>query len=117
MDNKERASFYLALNGKLFPTVNLPHVRQILEGLDEDKFLQVTSQNYRDPMMMLLFSFALGLFGVDRFLVGDILIGILKLITFGGWLIWWFIDLFFIGNRAKQTNYNKLVQAALIAKL
>ena len=36
--------------------------------------------------------FLFGELGVDRFMRGQVLLGILKLITLGGGLLWWFID-------------------------
>ncbi|MGD1103400.1 MAG: TM2 domain-containing protein [Terriglobia bacterium] len=39
-----------------------------------------------------LLSVCLGLFGADRFYLGRIGLGILKLLTFGGYLVWWIID-------------------------
>ena len=50
----------------------------------------------------------LGLFGVDRFLLGDIKMGIIKLMTFGGLLVLWAIDLFTINKRTKIYNLNKV---------
>jgi TM2 domain-containing membrane protein YozV len=50
-------------------------------------------------------SFLLGGIGVDRFMRGQIGLGILKLITCGGGGLWWFID--WIIALVKIGNYEK----------
>jgi len=50
----------------------------------------------KDWLVALLFSFFLGTLGVDRFYLGYINLGILKLITLGGCGVWWTIDLILI---------------------
>lgn len=42
----------------------------------------------------IFLSLFLGWLGIDRFYLGYICLGILKLITFGGCGIWWFADFF-----------------------
>ena len=60
---------------------------------------------YRDVMenvsnkswvLLLLLSIFLGSLGIDRFYLGKVGTGILKLITFGGLGLWWLIDIIFI---------------------
>ena len=45
---------------------------------------------------MLIVSIFLGEPGIERFLIGDTVLGLFKLFTLGGCMIWWFIDLFLI---------------------
>ena len=55
----------------------------------------------------LILSIFLGSLGVDRFYIGKIGTGILKLITFGGFGIWWLVDLIMIATgsfKDKQGN-------------
>ena len=48
--------------------------------------------------MALILSIFLGELGIDRFYLGYIGTGILKLITCGGFGIWWLIDLIMIAT-------------------
>lgn len=67
-------------------------------------------QSDKDWLVTLLLSLFLGSLGVDRFYVGKIGTGILKLITFGGCGIWTLIDVIAIstGNfKDKDDNYIK----------
>lgn len=50
------------------------------------------------------FSLFLGFLGVDRFYMGYVWLGILKLITVGGLGIWWLIDLIWIALGNARTK-------------
>lgn len=49
--------------------------------------------------LALIFSIFLGWLGVDRFYAGHIGLGILKLLTFGGFLVWWIIDIILFATK------------------
>lgn len=59
----------------------------------------------KDFMVALLLSIFLGTLGVDRFYMGYVGLGILKLITGGGCGIWWLVDVILIATKSlKDAN-------------
>jgi TM2 domain-containing membrane protein YozV len=58
-------------------------------------------------VVTLIMSIIFGAFGVDRFIMGQVGLGILKLITLGGCGIWWLVDLILI---ATKHDFNGKIQ-------
>ena len=65
------------------------------------------SSSLKDRNTVLILSVIFGGWGVDRFFVGDMGLGLLKLFTLGGCGILWLIDIFMIRGRADEFNRNK----------
>lgn len=55
-------------------------------------------------ILTLLMSIFFGTLGVDRFMMGHIGLGLLKLVTGGGFGIWWLIDVILIAARYDFKN-------------
>ncbi len=55
-------------------------------------------------VLALVMSIVFGDLGVDRFIMGHIGLGVLKLITFGGFGIWWIIDVILIATKYNFSN-------------
>ena len=54
------------------------------------------SNNIKSKTILIILSYLFGIFGVDRMYLGCYGTGIVKLLTFGGLGIWYFIDLLLI---------------------
>ena len=52
-------------------------------------------------VLTLVMSILFGTLGVDRFIMGQVGLGILKLITMGGCGVWWLVDLILIATKYK----------------
>ena len=65
----------------------------------------------KDWTVALILSVLLGTFGVDRFYLGYVGLGILKLVTLGGCGVWWLVDVVLIAmNKLPDAQGNPLRQ-------
>lgn len=85
-------------------TVELASIVASIPESRRQSFLTAFQSSEKNPTLLFGFNVWLGFLGVDRFLVGDIVAGILKLITLGGFGLWVLIDYFLIGSRARAKN-------------
>ena len=105
----QSVDMYLITNQKYFPAEKLPLLRERLMYSDHYHFMLATSAELKDPTAVLLLSLFLGYYGVDRFVLGDIGLGVAKLLTLGGCYIWGIIDIFLVQNRARELNFQKVM--------
>lgn len=101
---KQKIDLYLTTNAKYFEASAIPIIRQKLEKADDDSFLSLQACDLKDPTVFLLVSIFLGSLGIDRFMLGDIGMGVLKLLTCGCCGILTIIDWFTISKKTKQKN-------------
>lgn len=106
--DKQKIDLYLTTNAKYFEPTAIPIIRQKLENADDTAFLTLQATELKDPTIMLLFSLFLGSLGVDRFMLGDTGMWILKLLTLGCCGILTIIDWFTILKKTKQYNMAKI---------
>ena len=99
---------WLAINAKYFPTEQVQYIRQRLEALPEQQLSPLYSISFQDPTMMLVISLFGGSLGIDRFMLGQVGLGIGKLLTCGGCGIWSIVDWFLIMDATRQSNAQKL---------
>ena len=106
--NPDFVQQYIMANAKFFPEDSINEHKARLSKLSQNQFNAIQGIQLKDPMIMLLLSLFLGSSGIDRFLLKEIGLGIIKLLTAGGCGIWTIVDWFLVMNRTREFNY-KLV--------
>lgn len=107
--DQQKIDMYVMTNQKYFPAEKIMYLKEKLATLDESKFAMISTVEMKDPTTILLVSLFLGGLGVDRFMIGDTGMGILKLLTGGGCGILAIVDWFTIMNKTKELNFNNLM--------
>ncbi|MCF0213051.1 MAG: TM2 domain-containing protein [Muribaculaceae bacterium] len=110
--DSNKVDMYMMSNTDTFPQENMYVVRQQIEQMDDSKYNLLCTFQFKNPVVSLILSIFLGNLGVDRFYVGDIGLGILKLITCGGCGIWTIVDWFLIMGITRRKNFDKFMMYA-----
>ena len=91
-------------NGKFFESHHLAQVRDRLLNTDDSKWVLIQTIQFKDPTTSLIVSLLAGSLGIDRFIIGDIGLGVGKLLTCGGFGIWAIVDWFLIMGSTREKN-------------
>ena len=105
---ESKVDMYIMSNAKYFEPTHIQPIRNALVKLDDSYFARLHTVGLKDPVVCLVISLLAGPLGIDRFFVGDVGLGIAKLLTCGGLGIWTIVDYFLIMGRAREVNYEKL---------
>lgn len=94
----------LLLHATKLPPEAISMVRNKLLEVEDATTAQIIFSQLKDPTIALVLSIVVGVYGVDRFYIGDIGMGIGKVLTCGGALIWYLIDIFMIQDATRRKN-------------
>lgn len=116
-EKAERISQFMAQNRKLFNRKDYAKIMDMLESLNERRLgtvLLYAEEDFKNPQMMLAVSIIAPILtfnilsGIDRLLIEDTGLGILKTLTWGGLWIWTIVDWFTIQKRTRNHNFEVL---------
>ena len=112
--DQHQVEIFITRNLNKMPTDKVREIEGMLYEMDERRFLHVSAQDYKDPTTMLLLSIFTGQWGVDRFIMGDVGMGVLKLLTGGVCGVLWIIDIVNSNRDTRQYNYRLFMDNAAI---
>lgn len=104
-------NMWLMFNQKRLTNRGLVMLSEALKGLDEEEFSVIQTSELKEPNVALVLSIFLGTFGVDRFYIGDLGLGLGKFLTLGGCGVWSFIDIFCIRHATKSNNVKDIYRS------
>lgn len=107
-DKSSKISFFVANNEGKLTDEKMRLVQERMATLSDSQISLLLNTSLMSPILVWIVSFFFGYLGIDRFMIGSVGAGVAKLLTFGGFGLWWFIDLFLIGGATRERNFNKI---------
>ena len=107
--DKQKVDLYLMMNQKYFPAERIMFLRERLLQMDDDTFMRMSMVQLKDPTVILIVSLFVGTLGIDRFMLEERAMGVLKLLTAGGCGVWAIVDLFLVMNKTRELNFSKII--------
>lgn len=107
--NIQNINMFLATHGDKFEPAQLPIIQQRLEMVPDEQMMFISAADFKSPTTMLIVSLVAGGLGIDRFLIGDTGMGVLKLLTCGCLGILTIIDWFTIMDKTKKKNFEQFM--------
>ena len=105
---------FLSENMKKFHTADLIKFKEVIKEMNDQELLALSGTDFKDPTVSLVLSIIVGQLGIDRFYIGDIGAGVGKLLTLGGFGIWWIVDMFTIQKKTKTNNAEELNETLML---
>lgn len=99
--DEQKINLWLGSNAKYFDATQIPILREKLKKASDEQYIAVQTQSYINPTVTTIISVLLGGLGM----VGDIGMGVLKLLTGGLCGVLWLIDIFTISKKVKNKNF------------
>lgn len=107
-DMRERMDWF-QVNEKNFGNAK-ESILEMIQNCDDFEFSMISEIKFKNVKKAILLSVFGGLIGLDRFYIGDTLIGFIKFASCGGLFFLWFMDMFLIKTKVYNYNYLEILK-------
>ena len=95
--DEQKVDMFIITNGKYFESHQVNTIRKRLLKMEPARWTMLQSTSFNDPTLLLVVSILVGGLGVDRFIIGDVGLG-----------VWTIVDWFLIMGATKEKNLDKI---------
>ncbi len=106
----DQVNFFLNTTAELFPIEDLQQIKNFIEE-NPDKAELALNLGYKKPKFATVLAIVVGGWAIDRFYLNQPLSAIAKVVTCGGFWIWYFMDIFSAAKRTREYNKELLFKA------
>ena len=104
MANNAQAIAWFQANANKFPKPQRMIIQKRCSEMPDDRLMMLQQMKFKNPTVILIVGLLLGECGLDRFMMGSFILGLVKLFTFGLFGILWLLDLFILPGKAREEN-------------
>lgn len=108
---QSRIDAFMIAHSKEFPADKIGLIRSQLSAMDDRSITAIEAIDFKDPTTILIISILVGGLGIDRFMIGKIGTGVLKLLTGGVLGIMTIYDWFTIRKQTREYNFQQFTEA------
>ncbi len=107
---QSKVDMYILANQTYFPANKIIYLKEKLLTADESKANLLFTVELKSPTTLLIVSLFAGSLGIDRFMMKDVGMGVLKLLTLGVCGVLTIVDWCTVMIRVREQNFNKIMQ-------
>lgn len=109
MEYKSVENYFCAYSD-YFPPNLVYQLKNLLLVCKKETFEKLNEIELINPKKIQKLSVFFGFLGIDRFVIGDYVLGFLKLFTFGVVGMGWILDISEIKKTIQKQNFDKIIQ-------
>ena len=107
--DQEKVDNFIKEKADYFETEDLNELREFLLKSDDSKWQEIKNYHFINPYAIMYASVFAGFLGLDKYMMGETTLGLLKMITFGGFGVWLVVDWLLVMSDTRRKNLEIIV--------